>query len=151
MQKVIRHYKETEMDNLHIQDLDRDPIHDRGIHETKPKTQSNKNPLQISDDDIWHYDIAYGIGTAIGGIKYALVITGRANRYTFLYRSINVNDITILLVMKKNVAQLGRKPRKMYADREFKLIGGIVSQYLETNDDINSVESTSQVTGAPSG
>ena len=52
MQKVIRHYKETEMENLHIQDLDRDPIHDRGIHETKPKKQSNKKPLQISDDDV---------------------------------------------------------------------------------------------------
>ena len=52
MQKVIKHYKETAMDNLHIQDFDRDPIHDRGIHATKPKKQSNKKTLKISEDDV---------------------------------------------------------------------------------------------------
>ena len=121
------------------------------MHATKPKEQSNKTPLTISDDDVWHYDIAYGIGTAIGGIKYSLVITGRANRYTFLYPLTDMKDTSILLAMKHFVSQLGRKPRKMYADRDFKLIGGIVSNFLETNDDTDSMESTSQVTGAPAG
>ena len=151
MQKVIRHYKETAMDNLHIQDLCRDPIHDRGMHATKPKKQSNKKPLKISDDDVWHYNITYGIDTAIGGIKYALVITRRANRYTFLHLLIDMKDTSTLLAMKHFVAQLDRNPRKMYADRYFKLIGGIVSNYLETNEDTNPMESTSQVTEAPSG
>ena len=151
IQKVITHYKETAMDNLHIQYLGRDPIHDRGIHAMKPKKQSNKKPLQIPDDDVWHYDIAYGIGTSIGGIKYALVITGRANRYTFLYPLTDMKDTIILLAMKHFVAQLGRKPRKMYADRDFKLIGEIVSKYLKTNEDTNSMETASQVAGAPSG
>ena len=112
MQKNIKYYKETALQNLHIQNLDRDPIHDRGMHATKPKEQSNKTPLTISDDDVWHYDIAYGIGTAIGGIKYTLVITGRANRYTFLYPLTDMKDTSILLTMKHFVAQLGRKPRK---------------------------------------
>ena len=149
MQKFIKHYKETALENLHIQDLGRDPIHDRGMHATKPKKQSNKKPLKISDDDVWYYDIAYGIGTAIGGIKYALVITGRENRYTFLYPFTDMKDTSILLAMKHFVAQLGRKPRKMYTNRDFKLIRGVVSNFLETNEDTNSMESTSQVTGAP--
>ena len=62
-----------------------------------------------------------------------------------------MKDTSILLAMKHFVVQLGRKPRKIYTDRDFKLIGGIVSKYLETNEDTNSKESTSQVTGAPSG
>ena len=61
-----------------------------------------------------------------------------------------MKDTSILLVMKHFVAQFGRKPRKIYADRDFKLIGGIVSNFLETNVDINSMESTSQVTRSPS-
>ena len=61
-----------------------------------------------------------------------------------------MKDTSILLAMKYFVVQLGRKPRKIYTDRDFKLIGGIVSKYLETNEDTNSKESTSQVTGAPS-
>ena len=65
---------------------------------------------------MWHYDIAYGIGTTIGGIKYALVITGRENRYTFLYSLTNMKDTSILLAMTHFVAQLGRKPRKIYVD-----------------------------------
>ena len=113
------------------------------MHATKPKKPSNKTPLKISDDDVWHYDIAYSIGTVIGGIKYSLVITGRANRYTFLYPLTDMKDTSILLAMKHFVSQLGRKPRKIYADRDFKLIGGIVSNFLETNDDTDSMESTS--------
>ena len=104
IQKVIKYYKETALENLHIQDLGRDPIHDHGMHATKPKKQSNKKPLKILDDDVWHYDIVYGIGTAIGGIKYVLVITGRANRYTFLYPLTNMKDTSILLAMKQFVA-----------------------------------------------
>ena len=57
-----------------------------------------------------------------------------------------MKDTSILLAMKYFVVQLGRKPRKIYTDRDFKLIGGIVSKYLETNEDTNSKESTSQVT-----
>ena len=62
-----------------------------------------------------------------------------------------MKDTSILLAMKHFVVQLGRKPRKIYTDRDFKLIGGIVSKYLETNEDTNSMDSTSQVTGSPSG
>ena len=60
-----------------------------------------------------------------------------------------MKDTSILLAMKHFVAQLGRKPRKMYTNRDFKLIRGVVSNFLETNEDTNSMESTSQVTGAP--
>lgn len=37
----------------------------------------------------------------------------------------------------------------MYTDRDFELIGGIVSEKLETNEDAKSIELTLQVIGAP--
>ena len=98
-----------------------------------------------------YYDIAYGIGTVIGGIKYALMIAGRENRYTFLYSLTDMKNTTILLAMKHFVAQLVRKPRKMYVDRYFKLIGGKVSDFLEINNNITSDDPTSQVTRISSG
>ena len=87
-------------------------MYDRGNHTTKPKKQSNKQLLPIADDDVLYYDIAYGIGTVIGGIKYALMIAGRENRYRFIYSLTDMKNTTIFLAMKHFVAQLVRKPRK---------------------------------------
>ena len=53
--------------------------------------------------------------------------------------------------MKRFVAQFGRKPRNIYANRDFELIGGKVSEFLETNNNLTSDEPTSLVTSAPSG
>ena len=53
--------------------------------------------------------------------------------------------------MKNCVAQLGRKSRENYIDRDFKLIGGKVLGFLETNNNIISNDPTSQVTRTPSG
>ena len=114
-----------------MKDLGCDPTHNRGNHPTKPITPSNKKPLPQSDDDVCHYNIAYDIGTAIGGIKYALIIIDKGNRYIFAYP---LKDSSLLLAMKFFVSQLGNKPKKMFADRDFKFISGVVEFFLETND-----------------
>ena len=123
MQKVIKHYKHTAHESLYMKDLGCDPIHDRGNHPTKHITPSNKKLLPQSDDDVWHYNIAYGIGTAIEDIKYALIIIDKGNRYIFAYP---LKDSSLLLAMKFFLSQLGNKPKKMFADRDFKFISGVV-------------------------
>ena len=73
--KKIRKFKTlqtTSKDNFHIQDLGRDIIIDRGNNATMNEKRSNKIPIQL-DEDVWNFDIVFGAGTAIGGIKYALI------------------------------------------------------------------------------
>ena len=53
--------------------------------------------------------------------------------------------------MKKFINDLGCKPQRMVADRDFKLIGGAVSEYLETPTLENGQIKSTQVTGAPDG
>ena len=132
-----------------MQDLGRDSIHDRRNHATKPGKQSNKIPLPISNDDIWRYDIEYGVGTTIRGIKYALIITARVNRYTFAYPLKVLKDSSLLSPMKLFVSHLGRKPKKMFTERDLKVIGGVVAEFLERNDNPSSTEPISQVIGVP--
>ena len=100
---------------------------------TMNKKRSNKIPIQ-SDEDVWYFDIVFGAGTAIGDIKYALMIVSRCMRYTYIFRLKDIKDITTLLAMKKFVSQLERKPSRIVSDRDFKLIGGIISGYLELHD-----------------
>ena len=114
------------------------------------KKRSNKIPIQ-SDEDVWHFDIVFGAGTAICDIKYALMIVSRCMRYTYTFRLKDIKDITTLLAMKKFVSQLGRKPSRIVSDRDFKLIGGIISGYLELHDNNLDTELTTQLAGALAG
>ena len=86
--------------------------------------RSNKIPIQ-SDEDVWNFDIVFGAGTAIGGIKYALMIVSRCMRYTYTFGIKDIKDTPILLTTKKFVSQFGRKLSRMISDRDFKLIGDI--------------------------
>ena len=55
---------------------------------------------------------------------------------------------SLLSSIKFFLSQLGRKAKKIYTDRDFKLIGEVVVELLETNDNPTSTKSTSHVTGA---
>ena len=79
------------------------------------------------------------------------MIDSRCTRYTYTYGLGDLQDTSNLLVIKKFVSQLGRKPSRMIADRDFKLIGGIVADYLELYDNNTDTTTTTQLTGAPTG
>ena len=53
--------------------------------------------------------------------------------------------------MQLFVAKIGYKSKRMLADRDFKLIGGIVADYLQLDPDNINEKNVSQVAGAPSG
>ena len=79
------------------------------------------------------------------------MIVSRCTRYTYTYGLRDLQDTSNLLVIKKFVSQLGRKPSRMIADRDFKLIGGIVADYLELHDNNTDTTTTTQLTGASTG
>eukprot|EP00957_Ditylum_brightwellii_P137557 10486707-Ditylum_brightwellii.AAC.1 len=61
--------KEVAQDTINIHDLGQDPVRDPGKMVTIPKALQNTTPLQkpAHFGDVFHFDIVYGTGTAIGG------------------------------------------------------------------------------------
>lgn len=72
-------------------------------------------------------------------------------RYTYAFGLKGIHDTSILLAMKKFVSQFGRNPSRMISDRDFKLIDGFFSDYLEFHDNNIDTSSTTQLTGTPVG
>ena len=127
IQKVIKHNNIISQESFHAIDLERYPIRDRRHYTTKPKNTSNKKPLHQSEDNVWHYDTIYKIGTAVEGIEYALIITGRTTPYDFAYSLTYLyNNSSLIATTKAFVAQLGQKRKRAYPDRNFKLITKII-------------------------
>ena len=87
-------------------------------------------------EEVWHYDIAYGTWTSIKWIRYVLLLTGRHNRYTYEFPLNSLKAERVPKSMQKCVGILGNKLKRMIADRDFKLIGGIVADFLELDSDI---------------
>ena len=105
---------------------------DMGNFSTMQKRYHNTISIKPTEV-VWHYDIAYGVGTAIGSIRYVLLLIGRHNRYTYKFPLSSLKDECFLKDMQKFGGILGHKPKRMIADRNFKLIGGVVADYLELN------------------
>ena len=80
---------------------------------TMNKKRSNKIPIQ-SGEDVWHFDIVFGVGIAIGSIKYVLIIVSRCMRYTYTFGSNYIKDTTILLAMKNLSHSLDVNPQELF-------------------------------------
>ena len=121
MIKILKHYKIVTQDTIHINDLGQDPMKDMNEFFTTNRRKHNTTPI-IPKDEVWHYDIAYGVGTAIGDIRYVLLITGRHNRYTYEFSLKSLEYESLLTAMQMFVGLSGHKFKCMIADRNFKLL-----------------------------
>ena len=83
-------------------------------------TPSNPPP---NYSDIWHVDIGYGPTTAIGGIRYCLMLVDKATRCRMVYPLKNL-DTSILRVFRKFTNEVGTKPTLIHTDYDTKLMGG---------------------------
>ena len=83
--------------------------------------------------ETFHYNIGHVGCTAIGGIKYALFIVDRNSRNKFVFPLTDLEDTTILCQIKQFIREIGFFPKEMLTDCDFKLIGGIVTQFFEDN------------------
>ena len=140
LKSISKHSKDT----MVIRDTGKHPVLSRGETATLPKLKRNSNAIPRSSEygKIWHYDIVYGNGRAIGGIVYALFFVDRKSRQKKIFGLKDLKKATLQRAMKTFIRKVGFYPDEIIADRDFKLIG-------EHIDDI--LEPFTQVSGAPSG
>lgn len=153
MNLVLKHLKTIALDTILVPNLGRSPITDRGEVATLPKRKRNTK-LRSRPENIGatvHYDIAHGTGTAIGGVRYVLVLIDKASKHLYEYGLKTLKEQSILQAMKNFINDIGCKPTIMRADRDFKLIGGKVASYLETPSVEDNHIVTTHVSGAPDG
>ena len=150
---VLKHLRTVALDTILVPNLGRSPITDRGEIATLPKRRRNtkQRPRPDNIGDTVHYDIAHGTGSAIGGVRYVLVLIDKATTHLYEYGLKTIKQQSILQAMKNFINDIGCKPTIMRADRDLKLIGGEVASYLETPTLHNNTITTTHVSGAPDG
>ena len=114
--------------------MGRDPVQDPCEIATLPKCKHNTHTIpQEGFGDVSHYDIMYGYGTAIAGIKYAILLVARGGRMILEYDLHSLTEDEIILALYHVVRDIGgRKTHRMIADRDLKLVGGKIEAYLGT-------------------
>ena len=119
-------------EGITVTNLGKDPIKSRGEVATMNKKRRNTTPVPRPDafGDVFHYDIGYGAGTAIGGIRYALFLVDRKTRYKFVYPLSDLQGQTIKSQIQIFIRDIGKFPKEMICDRDFKLLGGDVDAFL---------------------
>lgn len=140
--QVLKTMQEVAKPTVTIRDTGKDPILSRGEVATLPKKKRNTTPLPQPDKNIYHYDIGYGKGRAIGNIHYVLFIVSRHTRHKYIYGLQNLTDTSITSALEQFVGEIGGIPDEMIADRDFKLIGQHVDKFFKHE---------TIITGAPQG
>eukprot|EP00957_Ditylum_brightwellii_P208397 15357231-Ditylum_brightwellii.AAC.1 len=131
---LLKHMTRVGQNTLHVKDLGTDMVRDPGELATLPKSKRNTNPITKPEKfgDVVHFDIVYGLGTAIGGYRYALWLVDRATRYVFEYPLKTLQEDELLKAIQLFRRDCGgRLPSRMIADRDFKLIRGKMAKFLE--------------------
>eukprot|EP00957_Ditylum_brightwellii_P029789 2253212-Ditylum_brightwellii.AAC.1 len=79
---VLKHMQTVAQPTLCITDIGKDPVRNPGEMATLPKSDCNTSPIPCPKHfgDIFHYNIVYGAGTAIGGYRYTLWLVDRKTR-----------------------------------------------------------------------
>ena len=119
MIKVDKYHKLVSQNNIQINNLRQDHMKDRGTFSTVQKYYHNTISIK-STEEVWHYDITYGIGTVINSIRHFLLLTGRNNIYTYDFPLSSLKDECVLKAIQKFVGILDYKPKRMNVDRDFK-------------------------------
>mmetsp|Transcript_21148 Transcript_21148/g.26890 ORF Transcript_21148/g.26890 Transcript_21148/m.26890 type:complete len:438 (+) Transcript_21148:1038-2351(+) len=154
---LLKHMTRVSQNTLHVKDLGTYMVRDPGELATLPKSKRNTNPITKPEKfgDVVHFDIVYGLGTAIGGYRYALWLVDRATRYVFEYPLKTLQEDELLKAIQLFRRDCGgRLPSRMIADRDFKLIRGKMAEFLEgINWDADMARAMGQcsVSGAPTG
>jgi len=122
------------------------PILSRGETATLPKKRKNSSAVSRPKHvgNIFHYDIGYGNGCAIGGIHFVLFLVCEKTRNRNVFGLQNLEHDTILQQMKKLVCIIGKYPLEMIADHNFRLAGQAIDSFLEPHTQVSSAPSSYQ-------
>ena len=102
VERVIKQMTELAQPTINISDTGCDPFLSRGETATLPKKKRNTTPVPRPNQfgDIWHYDIVYGNGRAIGGFYYALLFVDRQSRFKLIEPLKNLDSKSIITALK---------------------------------------------------
>ena len=144
MEPILKNISTQSKNNIIVRDTGKHPILSRGETATIPKYKRNTTPVPKPSEygRIWHYDIVYGNGRAIGGIYYALFFVDRHSRQKHTIGLQNLQKETLQRAIKTFIRKVGFYPDEIIADRDFKIIGQHIDDILEPH---------TQVSGAPGG
>ena len=97
---------------------------DKGYHATMKSKRRNKTSSQtkLQYSDIWHMDIGFGPTTAIGGVRYCLMLVDKATRLRKLYPLKNLTT-SLQRALRQFLTDVGVKPKLLRTDFDKKLIG----------------------------
>ena len=133
-EKLLRNLKDLGTGSVTVSGLSRNPKDDAGEtasirqpRKTKEKT-APKVPEHFSD--CFHMDIGFGPCTAIGGVRYTLLLVDKHSRYKFVYPLRDLKG-SIVKAMKKFLKDVKVKPKLIRTDFDFKLMGGKVLELLD--------------------
>eukprot|EP00957_Ditylum_brightwellii_P084102 6393766-Ditylum_brightwellii.AAC.1 len=99
-----------------------------------PKANRNTDPIEklAKFGNVFHYDIVYRTGAAIGSYCYALWPMDRHSHIIKEYPLCSMEKTKLLTAFKKFIRDIeGRVPRQLIANCDFKLIGGRVAEFLQ--------------------
>ena len=75
MIKAIKHHKLVSQNNIQIINLEQNPMKNMANFSTMQKRYHNTISIKPTEE-VWYYNISYGTGTAIGSIRFVLLLTG---------------------------------------------------------------------------
>ena len=78
---------------------------------------------------MWHANIGFGPCTAIGGIKYTLMLVDKSTRFKFVYGLKNLTS-SLLKAFQQFLTDCGTTPTTIRTDFDNKLISGKVKSLL---------------------
>ena len=141
---ILKHLETQSKNTVTVRDTGKHPILSRGETATLSKYKKNNQPISKPPEysQVWHYDIVYGNGRAIGGIYYALLFVDCKSGQKKILGLKDLKKETLQRAIKTFVCKVGFYPDELIADRDFKIIGSHI-------DDI--MEPYTQVLGAPGG
>ena len=106
---------------------------DAGDFAKMKKTARNTQPVPCPSTfgAVIHMDIVFGPEVSVGNVHYALLLTDRFSRMTYLYPLQNLTT-DIRKQLEYFFAHLGFTPTRLITDFDTKLIGGKAREYLNS-------------------
>ena len=131
----VKYLPTTGLPNITIKMNDVPPLSDEGHTATMRSRRRNTTPStthHLKYSDIWHVDIGFGPTTAIGGIRYCLMLVDKATRMRRMYPLKNLTT-SIHRAFQKFLTDVGVKPKLIRTDFDKKIIGSTAKDLLDNN------------------
>ena len=131
--RFLRNLNDLGKGTYQITGLNRNPVVNPGETASIRAAQCNTKPSKIPKNfgDIFHVDIGFGPCTAIGGVKYTLLIVDKATRYKFVYPLKSLTT-SLLRNMKRFYSNCKTQPKLIRTDFDKKLLQGEVEDLIHS-------------------